>query len=77
MVIACVICLYRLIIGPSNADRIIAIDNMGYMASLLLASIGWLFERFIYVDIALLICMVSFIEPIIFAKYIEGKRLGE
>ncbi|AJY73955.1 Na(+)/H(+) antiporter subunit F1 [Paenibacillus beijingensis] len=64
-------CLYRLIKGPSMADRIAALDTIGVILLSMIAVICMLFQTRAYFDIILVIGILTFIGTTAFARYIE------
>lgn len=64
-------CLYRLLRGPSLADRITALDTMGISTLAMIAVIGMLFKTQAYTDIILLIGILTFIGTTALARFIE------
>lgn len=63
--------LYRFLRGPSTFDRIIAFDVMTIASIGLIALISWFAGRVIYLDIAIVYGLLSFLGVIIIAKYLE------
>lgn len=64
-------CMYRLLKGPSMADRIAALDTIGIILLSMITIICMLLETVAYMDIILLIGILTFIGTIAFSKYIE------
>lgn len=64
--------LVRAFAGPTIPDRIAAIDNMTTVVASLILIIALLFESSIYIDVALVYAILSFIGVIVFARYLEG-----
>ena len=64
--------LYRLIKGPTNADRMVALDILTTSTVVLIAYLSWYFGRIIYLDIALIYAVLSFIAVIVLGRYLEG-----
>ena len=62
----------RFVKGPTAADRVVALDTMSIIITASLVLLGALFERFIYVDVALIYGVLGFIGVIVIARYIEG-----
>ena len=62
----------RFVKGPSAADRVVALDTMSIIITASLVLLGALFQRFIYVDVALIYGVLGFIGVIVIARYIEG-----
>ncbi|CAH0120946.1 MULTISPECIES: Na(+)/H(+) antiporter subunit F1 [unclassified Paenibacillus] len=69
--LAVVGCLYRLLAGPSMADRMIALDAIGIHLLAMVAVICMMQQTGVYIDIILLIGILTFIGTTAFAKYIE------
>ena len=69
--------LYRVIVGPSSADRIIAIDILGVLIIGLLALSGLIYEQSFFMDIGLIWALMSFIAALAFSKVLEGRSLDD
>ncbi len=63
--------LVRFIKGPSVLDRIVAFDTAGIIAISLIVVLAHMLERFIYVDVALVYGLLSFIGVLVVARYYE------
>ena len=63
--------LFRFIKGPSTFDRIAAFDTMTISTIGLIGIISFLSERFIYLDVAVVYGLLSFLGVIIISKYLE------
>ncbi len=72
LAIATFLALYRLIRGPSAADRMVALDAITNVTAGLLILIAFLSGRFIYVDVTLVFAILSFVGLIVVARYLEG-----
>ena len=62
--------------GPHLSDRILALDTMTILVtSILILAALWL-DRAIYLDIALIFGVISFVEVIVFGRFLEkgGQR---
>ncbi|WP_054955339.1 Na(+)/H(+) antiporter subunit F1 [Paenibacillus dakarensis] len=64
-------CLYRLIKGPSMNDRIMSLDTIGIILLSMIAVLSMLFRTEVYLDIILLIGILTFIGTTALARYIE------
>ena len=77
VILACLMCLYRIFRGPTGADRIVAIDILGIMivglCSILTISTG----RSWYIDIGIAWALQSFISTLALSKYLEGRGVDE
>lgn len=71
------ICLLRLMLGPSSADRVVAIDTMGILIVGFCAILSIATARDWYIDIAIAWGLQSFIGALALAKYLEGKGFDE
>jgi multicomponent Na+:H+ antiporter subunit F len=69
--------LYRVLVGPSPADRIVAVDILGILIVGLLALIGLYYKQNFFMDIALIWALLSFIASLAFAKILEGRSLDD
>ncbi len=70
--LALLLAFYRFVKGPLASDRVVAADTMSVTTTSLLVFLGYLFERFIYLDIALIFAVLGFIGVIVIARYLEG-----
>lgn len=69
--IAFVLALFRFMRGPSAADRVVAFDVLTIISItgiVLLALVG---ERAIYLDVALVYALLSFLGVLVVARYLE------
>lgn len=64
-------CMYRLLKGPSMADRIVALDSIGINLLAMVAVLCMLQKTQAYLETILLIGILSFIGTTAFARYIE------
>ncbi|WP_323813455.1 K+/H+ antiporter subunit F [Cellvibrio sp. NN19] len=62
--------LWRLIIGPSLPDRILALDTMYINAIALLVLFGIYEDSMLYFEAALLIAVMGFIGTVALSKYL-------
>jgi multicomponent Na+:H+ antiporter subunit F len=63
--------LYRVIIGPSMPDRVIALDTIGINIIGIIGILSIMFRVQAYLEIILLIGILAFIGTIAFSKFIE------
>ena len=71
IVLAAILVLYRAIKGPEVYDRALAVNVIGTKTVVLLALIGFIYERPHFLDIALAYALINFIATIAFLKYME------
>jgi len=69
--IAMLICFIRIIKGPSTLDRVLALDSIGINLISMTAVVSIMLRSEAFVDIILLIGILSFIGTIAFSKFME------
>lgn len=69
--------LYRIIRGPTPADRAVALDILGILIIGFCAILGIPTGRDWYIDIGIAWALQSFISILALGKYLEGKRFDE
>ncbi len=73
----CILCLYRIIKGPSIADRMVGIDIFGVLVVGICAIYAILSDRMFIIDIGIAWIILSFVGTLTLAKYLEGRKLNE
>lgn len=63
--------IYRVIKGPSIADRVVALDAIGINLVAMIALVSILLKTKAFLDIILLIGILAFIGTVAFSKYLE------
>jgi multicomponent Na+:H+ antiporter subunit F len=77
LILACLLCLYRIARGPTGADRIVAVDILGIMIVGLCAVLTVSTGRSWYIDIGIAWALQSFISTLALSKYLEGRGFDE
>lgn len=67
-----ILCFIRMIKGPTASDRAVAMDTITTTVVALLVLSGFIFKRFIYLDVALVYSLLSFVGLVAIARYLEG-----
>ncbi len=70
-----ILCLIRAIIGPTIADRVVAVNMMGTMVMVIIAILALLFSEGYLVDICLIYAMLSFLAVVVLTKVYTGVYL--
>ncbi|OGX19866.1 MAG: hypothetical protein A3K83_03965 [Omnitrophica WOR_2 bacterium RBG_13_44_8b] len=70
-------CLWRILKGPTPADRAVAIDILGILVLGFCAILGIPTGRDWYIDIGIAWALQSFISTLALAKYLEGRNFDE
>ena len=73
LILASVLCLHRVLVGPTAADRIVAIDIFGILIVGFAAILSVATQRSWYVDIGIAWALQSFIGTLALSKYLEGR----
>jgi multicomponent K+:H+ antiporter subunit F len=68
--LALVLAGWRLLRGPTLADRILALDTLYVNSVALLVLIGIHFDTAVYFEVALIIAMMGFVSTVALAKYL-------
>lgn len=69
-VLAMILSLIRLFIGPSAQDRVLAYDTLYINGLLTLLMLGIRSQSSVYFDMALLIAMFGFVSSVALAKFL-------
>ena len=72
-----VLLIYRIIAGPTIPDRLLAIDTATSLICALMMLIAIQLEQYLLVVAAIALALLSYLGTMVFAKYLEGKSLGE
>lgn len=68
---AFLLALFRFFRGPSAADRVVAFDVLTIIAITGIVLVAHLENRVIYLDVALVYALLSFLGVIVVARYLE------
>lgn len=71
MGVAFLLALWRFLVGPSAADRVVAFDVLTIVAVTGIALVALAEGRGIYLDVALIYALLSFLGVIAVARYLE------
>ncbi|MFH0764655.1 MAG: monovalent cation/H+ antiporter complex subunit F [Candidatus Omnitrophota bacterium] len=77
LLLSAAFCLFRVVRGPTAADRIVAIDMLGILIVGFCAIIGIPTGRLWYIDIGIAWVLQSYIAALALSKYLGGKDLDE
>jgi multicomponent Na+:H+ antiporter subunit F len=74
ILLAVLLSLYRVIVGPSIIDRIIGVNVIGTKTITVIVLTGYLFDRVeFFIDIAFLYALINFIGTLVLSKYFEQR----
>lgn len=69
--LAVILCVIRLVIGRTLLDRIVAMDMLTIIAIVLIALYAHIAGRFVYLDVALVYGLLSFLSVLAVARFID------
>ncbi len=72
MAIGLILSMFRFVKGPRSGDRAMALDTFSIIITAAMVLLAHVFERYIYVDVALIYAVLGFVGVIVIARYIEG-----
>ena len=74
ILLAVLLSLYRVVMGPSIIDRIVGVNVIGTKTIAVIVLTGYLFERVeFFIDIAFLYALINFIGALALSRYFEEK----
>jgi len=65
------LCLLRMLKGPAAPDRAVAVDTMATITTALLVLLAFIFKRYVYLDVALVYAVLTFIGLVAVARFLE------
>jgi len=65
------VCSLRLAIGPTPADRAVALDTINTLVVAIMVLVGAAFDLVIIMDVALVYALLSFVGTLYLARYLE------
>ena len=71
IVVATFLSLIRALIGPTASDRMVAVDIMTTITTVVLVVLSLIFKRKIYLDVALVYAVLAYITTLVVARYLE------
>jgi multicomponent Na+:H+ antiporter subunit F len=72
LLLCSIMAIIRVIRGPTAPDRIVGLDTINTIVIVLMVVFGAAFNEIIYIDVAIVYALLSFISTLFIAKYLEG-----
>lgn len=72
--LALLLTLARLAKGPTLADRVVALDLLGTLGISVVAVVALAARNSVYLDVAIVLALLSFLGTVAFAAYLERSR---
>lgn len=73
MVALMLLAMVRLFKGPTSADRVVALDAINTLVVAAMIVLGVVFHQFIFIDVAIIYALLSFVGTLYIAKYLGGE----
>lgn len=70
IILAMILCMVRLLLGPAAQDRVLALDTLWMCAMLLVLALGIRFGNLIYFEAAMLIALTGFVSTVALTKFL-------
>lgn len=70
-----ILCLIRAVIGPSIADRLVAVNMTGTLVMVIIALLAVVKDEGYLVDICLIYAMISFLSVVVLSRVYTGSYL--
>ena len=65
------LCFLRMLLGPTASDRAVAVDTITTTVVALLVFLGFIFQRYVYLDVSLVYSVLSFVGLVALARFLE------
>ncbi len=69
---AAFLAILRVLLGPSVPDRVVGVDTLNTLVVAAMVLLGAAYDRTIYIDIAIVYALLSYIGTLIIARYLQG-----
>jgi multicomponent Na+:H+ antiporter subunit F len=67
-----ILALIRVLRGPTAPDRAVGVDTINTIVIVGMVAFGAAFREVIYIDVAIVYALLSFVSTLFIAKYLEG-----
>ena len=72
LLLSIAIIIIRVIKGPTAPDRVVGLDTINTIVIVAMVIFGAATRNIIYIDVAIIYALLSFISTLFIAKYLEG-----
>ncbi|MEM1513294.1 MAG: cation:proton antiporter [Candidatus Thermoplasmatota archaeon] len=73
--ISIAIAMIRVLLGPTIPDRVVGLDTINTLVIACMVLFGVATEDVIYIDVAIVYALLSYITTLFIAKYLEGGKV--
>ncbi|OAA28429.1 cation:proton antiporter [Kosmotoga arenicorallina S304] len=74
IILGALLALLRILRGPTLSDRVAALDIMNVIITGVIVLFALIEDNSLFLDIALVYAALSFLETVVVARYLEGKK---
>ncbi|RXE56217.1 cation:proton antiporter [Methanoculleus taiwanensis] len=68
-----VVTMIRLFLGPTAPDRVVALDAINTLTIAAMLLLGAVYREIIFIDVAIVYALLSFVGTLYIAKYLGGE----
>ena len=72
LLLSIIMCIIRVVKGPTAPDRVVGLDTINTIVIVGMIIYGIAERAVIYIDVAIVYALLSFISTLFIAKYLEG-----
>ena len=70
--LAVILAVIRIVLGPTAPDRVVGLDTVNTIVIVSMVIFGAAFQEVIYIDVAIVYALLSFVSTLFIAKYLQG-----
>lgn len=74
LLLCVIMAIIRVMKGPTAPDRVVGLDTINTIVIVGMVVFGAAFNEVIYIDVAIVYALLSFISTLFIAKYLEGGK---
>jgi multicomponent Na+:H+ antiporter subunit F len=67
-----IISMLRVALGPTIADRVVGLDTVNTLIVAAMIVLGAAFDQAVFIDVAIIYALLSFVGTLYVARYLEG-----
>ena len=75
VLISVAIAIIRVLLGPTVPDRVVGLDTINTLVIAGMLLFGAAYKEIIYIDVAIVYALLSYITTLYIAKYLQGGKL--
>lgn len=72
LLLSITLCIIRVVKGPTAPDRVVGLDTINTIVVVGMVVFGLATKNVIYIDVAIIYALLSYISTLFIAKYLEG-----